>query len=64
MCSPLIIQLTRKLPFGSTLVEACRDGVWGGRRVEDNIQQDYLHRQPRGPPRSGRSGFVYIVEGV
>ena len=64
MCGPLIIQLTRKLPFGSTLVEACRVGVGWGRRVEDNIPQGYLHRQPRGPPRSGRSGFVYKAERV
>ena len=29
MCGPLIIQLTRKLPFRSTFVEACRDGLGG-----------------------------------
>lgn len=44
MCGPLIIELTRKLPFRSTLVET--GGVGGGGGIENNIQQGYLHSLP------------------
>lgn len=60
MCSPLIIQLTGKLPFRSTLVKTCLDGGRG--HVENNIPQGYLHSPLWGPPTSGRSELVYIAQ--
>lgn len=44
MCGPLIIQLTRKLPFGSTLGRLGGMGVGGGGRTTFNrVTQGYPH---------------------